>query len=216
MIYPEPINKILDKYKSEKELYEPLLIYFEGNKAATKYAEICLEKGWDYVIDHMAVRTHSVNSTAKKYEKLGWKYEDKVDYLEEGWWANVYRHSIYPALFIDQSYKDAKKEKIIENWVGKFGEYKFHHIAVLMPEDVGLEEVINLLKKKNENFPGNIIGGKDSRLRQIFTRAELVNNHPYTVLELIQRNKDPNTGTIYQGFINEQADSLMKSTVLKA
>ncbi len=216
MIYPEPINKILDKYKSEKELYEPLLIYFEGNKAATKYAEICLEKGWDYVIDHMAVRTHNVNSTAKKYEKLGWKYEDKVDYLKEGWWANVYRHSIYPALFIDQSYKDTKKEKIIENWVDKFGEYKFHHIAVLMPEGIKIEEAINLLKKKNVSFPGNIIGGKDSKLRQIFTQAELVNDHPYTVLELIQRNKDPNTGKIYQGFINEQADSLMKSTVLKA
>jgi hypothetical protein len=91
----------------------------------------------------------------------------------------------------------------------------FHHIAVLMPEEIKIEEVINLLKGKNVNFPGNIIGGKDSKLRQIFTQAENVNDHPYTVLELIQRNKDPKTGKIYQGFINEQADDLMKSTVLK-
>ncbi len=215
MIYPEPINKTIAKYKSEKEFYEPLLIYFEGNKAAAKYAEICLEKGWDYVIDHMAVRTHNVNNTAKKYEKLGWKYEDKVDYLKEGWWANVYRHPIYPALFIDQSYKDTKREKIIENWVDKFGEYKFHHIAVLMPEGIEIEEVINLLREKSVPFPGSIIGGKDSKLRQIFTQAEAVDDYPYTVLELIQRNKDPKTGKIYQGFINEQADNLMKSTVLK-
>lgn len=215
MINLESINKEVEKYRGKKEIYEPLLAYFKGNTAAQKYLELCKEKNWAFEIDHAAIRTKDVNKTSKTYLELGWEFDEKIDYPIEGWWANVYRHPMYPTLFIDQSYKaDKEKKQIIKEWVSKFGEGKVHHIGVLLPEEVEIEEVIKLLEKKSVSFPGKITGEKGTRLRQIFTQAEVINGYPYTVLELTQRNRDPKTGKIYYGFVNEQADSLMKDSIL--
>lgn len=208
-------EEILDKFKDKEEIYKPLKEHFRSNEAANKYLELCQEMDWDFEIDHAAIRTHDVKKVAEKYEKLGWEFDEKIDYPEEGWWAKVYRHPLYITLFIDQSYEEEKgKDQIIKRWVDKFGEYKFHHIAVLLDEEVEIEKVIDMLKKKGIEFPGKITGQKGSRLRQTFTQAETVDGFPYTVLELTQRNRDPKTGKIYYGFINEQADSLMKDSVL--
>lgn len=215
MLNLESINKEIEKFSGKKEIYEPLLAYFKGNKAAQKYLELCQGKNWIFEIDHAAIRTKNVEKTSKKYLELGWEFDEKVDYKKEGWWANVYRHPMYPTLFIDQSYENGKGEKqIIKDWVEKFGEGKIHHIAVLLPEEVEIEEAIKLLEKKGISFPGKITGERGMRLRQIFTQAELISGYPYTVLELTQRNRDPKTGKIYYGFINEQADSLMKDSIL--
>ncbi len=118
-------------------------------------------------------------------------------------------------MFIDQTYDDALESlQIIKKWVDKFGDKDYHHIAVLLPRGIEIEEVIDLLKKKEVNFPGKVTGPKETRLRQIFSQAEVVDSQPYSVLELAQRNPDPKTGEIYKGFISEQADSLMKDSVL--
>ena len=209
------LNRAIEKYKSEKSIYDPIVIYFEKNSAARKYAEVCEENGWECVLDHLTVRTYDVNKAAQRYTKIGYTYGEKVDYKNEGWWANVYRHTKYPSLFVDQTYEGASPEQqIIKKWVDKFGDEEFHHIAVLLPQGVEIEKAIDLLKKKGVNFPGKITGPKGTQLRQIFTQAEVIDNFPYSVLEFAQRNKDPKTGKTYEGFITVQADSLMKDSVL--
>ena len=166
-------------------------------------------------MDHLTVRTYNVDRASEEYIKSGYKYDEKVDYRNEGWYAKVFRHPKYPTLFIDQSYDNAKEDqKIIKRWVDKFGDKEFHHIAVQLPQGVEIEEAIDHLKKKGINFPGKITGPKGTQLRQIFTQAEVIDGFPYSVLELTQRNKDPKTGKIYAGFITVQADSLMKDSVL--
>ncbi|MBI3591809.1 MAG: hypothetical protein HY094_10580 [Candidatus Melainabacteria bacterium] len=209
------LQNVLEKYKGEKSIHEQLVVYFEKNLAARKYGEVCHEHNWDFVIDHLTVRTYSIDKAAEHYIKLGYKYDETITYGDEGWYAKVYRHEKFPALFVDQSYDDAKSDQqIIKKWVDKFGDKEFHHIAVLLPQGVEIEEAIDYLKKKGVNFPGKVTGPKGTRLRQIFTQAEVIDNFPYSVLELAQRNKDPKTGKYYTGFIHEQADSLMKDSVL--
>lgn len=209
------IKNVLEKYKQEKSIYDRLVTYFEKNLAARKYAEICEENGWDCVIDHLTVRTYNIDKSAEHFIKLGYKYDEMVDYKNEGWYAKVYRHPKFPVMFVDQTYDDAPESlQIIKKWVDKFGDKDYHHIAVLLPRGVEIEEVISLLKQKGINFPGKVTGPKGTRLRQIFTQAEVVDGVPYSVLELAQRNPDPKTGKIYTGFISEQADSLMKDSVL--
>ena len=133
----------------------------------------------------------------------------------EGWWAKIYRHSEFAPFFIDQSYEEwPEDKKIITNWVSKFSDKDFHHIAVLLPANIKMEMAIDLLKAKNIKFLGQITGQADTRLRQVFSQAELIDGIPFTVLELVERNIDPITGKIYKGFIGEQADSLMKDSTL--
>lgn len=209
------IKNVLEKYKDEKSIHDRIEKYFEKNMAARKYAEVCQEKGWNLDIDHLTVRTYNVDKSAEHFIKLGYKFDEKVDYKNEGWYAKVYRHQKYPAMFVDQTYDDAPTSlQIIKKWVDKFGDGDYHHIAVLIPKGIEIEEIIDLLKKKGVNFPGKVTGPKGTRLRQIFTQAEVVDGEPYSVLELAQRNPDPQTGKIYTGFISEQADSLMKDSVL--
>ena len=211
----QSILKAVEKFQSDKPIYDRLVTYFEKNEAARKYVEVCNEKNWECIIDHLTVRTYDVDKSAKEFEALGYKFDERIDYKNEGWYAKVYRHSKYPAMFVDQSYNDAPdSQKIIEKWVKQFTDRDFHHIAVRLAQGVEMEEVIECLKKKGINFPGRITGPKGTRLRQIFSQAEVVDGHPFSVLELAQRSKDPKTGKIYEGFITEQADSLMKDSVL--
>lgn len=207
--------KQFEKYKGEKLLYEPLTAYFEKNMASRKYVEVCEENNWEFFVDHLTIRTYKIDEAAKKYEKLGWKYETTIEYLNEGWWAKVYRHSEYAPMFIDQTYDNAPSDKqLLRKWVDKFGDKDFHHLAFRLPQGVEIEEAIDFLQKKGVNLPGRITGPKGSRLRQIFTQAEVVDEVPFSVVELAQRSKDPKTGKVYEGFISEQADSLMKDSVL--
>ena len=209
------IENVLEKYKSEESIYDRLVIYFEKNLAARKYAEVCEQKGWDCVIDHLTVRTYDIDKAAEHFIGLGYKYSETIDYKNEGWYAKVYRHTKYPVMFIDQTYNDAPESlQIIKKWVDKFGDKDYHHIAVLVQRGIEIEEVINLLKQTGVNFPGKVTGPQGTRLRQIFTQAEVIDGQPYSVLELAQRSPDPKTGKIYTGFISEQADSLMKDSVL--
>lgn len=209
------LQKATEKFKADKAVYDRVVTYFEKNLAARKYAEVCEEKSWEIIYDHLTVRTYDIDKAAKEFEALGFQFEERIDYKNEGWYAKVYRHPKYGAMFVDQNYDDAPEiKKIIKQWVNKFGDKEFHHIAIRLPKGVEIEEAIDALKKRGINFPGSITGQKGSRLRQIFSKAEFIDNEPFSVLELAQRNKDPKTGHIYEGFINEQADSLMKDSVL--
>ena len=58
-------------------------------------------------------------------------------------------------------------------------------------------------------FAGQIVGAHGGQLRQIFTVPEIIDGQPFSVLELTERHRG------YQGFSPPQADSLMKSTVVK-
>ena len=208
------LQKHLDKYKGENIVYDYLVRYFEKNTAARKYAEVCEENAWDFIIDHLTIRTYKIDEAAKRYAALGWKYDTTIEYKNEGWWAKVYRRSGHPCMFIDQSYDNAPPDKLIlKQWVDKFGDKDFHHLAFRLPQDIEIEESIDLLKKKEVNFPGKVTGPKGTRLRQIFSQAEVVDGLPFSVIELAQRNKDKD-GKVYEGFISEQADSLMKDSVL--
>ncbi len=210
----QTLQNVLETYKDQKAIHERVKLYFEKNATARKYLEVCEEQKWKCIVDHLTIRTYDIDKAAKEFEALGFKFEERIDYKNEGWYAKVYRHPQYGAMFIDQNYDDAPEaKKIIKQWVNKFGDKEFHHIAIRLSEGVEIETAIELLKKKGVKFPGKITGSKGTRLRQIFSEAENTDGVAYSVLELAQRNKDKN-GKTYEGFISEQADSLMKDSVL--
>ena len=141
--------------------------------------------------------------SAEEFTKLGYGYSETIEY--EDWYAKVYRKVGYPALFVDQAYSDDRgRTSIIPGWVDKFGDQVFHHVAVRV-EDI--EQAIERLKAQGVVFTGQIVGARGGQLRQIFTSPEMVDDQPFSVLELAERHRG------YQGFSPPQADSLMKSTV---
>jgi len=154
------------------------------------------------VIDHVTLRTLDIDRRAEPFIALGYAYDETLEY--EDWYAKVYRKSGYPALFVDQAYAgDRGQTSIIPGWVQKFGDQVFHHIAVRV-EDI--ERAVQQLKRKGVVFAGTIVGAQGGSLRQIFSSPEMVDGHPFSVLELAERRQG------YQGFLPPQADSLMKST----
>jgi hypothetical protein len=78
-------------------------------------------------------------------------------------------------------------------------------VAILVPDiDVAKAE----LERAGVPFSGAIIGAKGTRLRQIFTAAEVQDGAAFSVLELAERHG-------YDGFVAEQADGLMQSSRVK-
>ncbi len=190
-------------------LIDPLLFdYFEGNHAAQVFLEVCQEQGWPVVIDHAALRCMNVEERAKVFLEKGYRFEDEqVEYPDQGWWAKVYRKPGLPVLFVDQAYEGEKGEQsIIPDWVSRFGEQNLHHVAVLVDN---IEQAISVMENKKIPFSGAAIGSPGSRLRQIFTAAEVRDGAAYTVLELTERNG-------YTGFYPDQANALMQSSTQKS
>jgi hypothetical protein len=178
--------------------------FFEENEAGAAYIGLCKERGWPFIIDHITIRCFDIDHRAKLFLKKGYVYQDEiVEYPDQGWWAKVYRKPCFPALFIDQAYSDSLEKSIIPAWVKRFGEETLHHVAVLVTD---IEMTIEGLKAKGIEFPGEIVGGRGTRLRQIFTAAEVRDGAPFSVLELTERNG-------YNGFYPEQANSLMQSSI---
>lgn len=189
-------------------IIDPLLSsYFGGNQAAQIFLKVCQEQGRPLVIDHAALRCVNVEQRARVFIESGYQYQDeRVEYPEQGWWAKVYRKPGLPVLFVDQAYEDEEGEQsIIPEWVARFGEQDLHHVAVLVDN---MEESIAFMKDKGVEFSGASIGKPGSRLRQIFTAAEVKNGEAYTVLELTERNG-------YDGFYPDQANDLMQSSTQK-
>jgi catechol 2,3-dioxygenase-like lactoylglutathione lyase family enzyme len=157
------------------------------------------------VADHLTLRTLNIDRRAEEFTRLGYGYGETIEYAD--WYAKVYRKVGYPALFVDQAYSDDRGlTSIIPGWVNKFGDQIFHHVAVRV-EDI--EQAIERLKAQGVVFTGQIVGARGGRLRQIFTAPEIIDDQPFSVLELTERHRG------YQGFSPPQADSLMKSTAVR-
>ena len=181
--------------------------YVSGNRAANVLRASLDEAGVGFypVADHLTLRTLDIDRRAEEFTRLGYGYSETIEY--EDWYAKVYRKVGYPALFVDQAYSDERgRTSIIPGWVNRFGDQVFHHVAVRV-EDI--ERAMERLKTKGVVFTGQIVGARGGQLRQIFTVPEMVDGQPFSVLELAERHRG------YQGFSPPQADSLMKSTVVR-
>ena len=179
--------------------------YLAKNRAARVLQDALDDTGVGFppVMDHLTIRTMDIDRRAEEFVRLGYTYTETLEYAD--WYAKVYRAVGYPALFVDQAYPGERgKTSIIPGWVAKFGDRVFHHVAVHVDD---IEHSIRCLKAKGVVFTGEIVGEPGGALRQIFTAPEMVNGHPFSVLELTERHRG------YQGFSPPQADSLMKSTI---
>jgi len=181
--------------------------YISRNQAAKVLRDLLEAAGVGFypVADHLTLRTLNIDRRAEEYTRLGYGYSETIEY--EDWYAKVYRKVGYPALFVDQAYLDDRgRTSIIPGWVNKFSDQVFHHVAVRV-EDI--EQAIERLKAQGVVFAGQIVGARGGQLRQIFTVPEMIDGQPFSVLELAERHRG------YQGFSPPQADSLMKSTVVR-
>lgn len=181
--------------------------YTAGNKAAAIVSDALEELGIGLfpVVDHITVRTLSIDLRAEEFLLLGYAYSETLKY--DDWWAKVYRAPGCPALFVDQAYDDERgKTSIIPDWVQHFGDRTLHHIAVRVAD---IETSIQRLTAKGVKFAGQIVGERGGDLRQIFTVPEQVNGHAFSVLELAERHRG------FQGFSPPQANSLMQSTMAR-
>jgi len=179
--------------------------YFESNEAARIFVEQAVRKGWPVIIDHITFRCMDVEARAKEFLQIGYEYRDEhIEYSDQGWWAKVYRKPGFPSIFIDQAYTDERGEKsLLPHWVAVFGDNVLHHIAVIVQD---IEEAIEVMEEAGVEFSGDIVGPRKTRLRQIFSASEVRRGEAYSVLELTERNQ-------YEGFVPEQADGLMQSSI---
>ena len=92
--------------------------FFLENEAGQCYFDLCHQKEWPFVIDHITIRCFNIDRRAKPFLKTGYVYQDElVEYPDQGWWAKIYRKEGSPALFIDQAYEDDRgKSAIIPGW----------------------------------------------------------------------------------------------------
>ena len=182
--------------------------FLANNRAGRVVRDALAETGIGFmpVIDHLTIRTNNIDQRALEFISLGFAYDETLQF--DDWSAKVYRRPGYPALFIDQAYPDDRgKTSIIPDWVKTFGDGRFHHVAVRV-EDI--EQAIAQLKQRGVVFAGEIVGARGGTLRQIFTAPEMVDGHPFSVLELAERHQG------YLGFLPPQADSLMKASAVRS
>ncbi len=198
------VQEVISRY-TEPVIRRLLEEYFAGNTAARIYLTVTRELHWVPIVDHLTIRCGNIEKRAREFLALGYRDPGEViEYPDQGWWAKVYRREGYPALFIDQAYDDERgKKSILPEWVATFGEAVLHHIAVRVPD---IEVAKQAMEKKGVEFSGSILGARETRLRQIFTAAEVRKGTAFSVLELTERNN-------YDGFYPEQADSLMQASV---
>ncbi|MCZ6799036.1 MAG: VOC family protein [Nitrospirae bacterium] len=179
--------------------------YLEGNHAA-RILQRGLDEvgiGFNPVLDHITLRTNDIDARAQEFVDLGYTYIETLQYGD--WWAKVYRTPGFPALFVDQAYSDARGQtSVIPKWVGKFGDRRFHHVAVLVKD---IDIAIGQLQARGAQFRGSVVGDPGDELRQIFSIPEQIDGEPFSVLELTERHAG------YQGFSPPKADALMQSTV---
>ena len=179
--------------------------YVSRNQAATIVRNALEEIGIGLfpVVDHITVRTLSIDERAEEFLEHGYRYSETLEY--DDWWAKVYRAPGCPALFVDQAYVDERgKSCLIPDWVNRFGDRTLHHIAIRVTD---IETAIQRLSVKGLDFAGTIVGEPGADLRQIFSVPEQVDGQGFSVLELAERHRG------FQGFSPPQADSLMQSTL---
>jgi len=179
--------------------------YVSRNQAARIVRDALEEIGIGLfpVVDHITVRTLSIDERAEEFLEHGYRYSETLEY--DDWWAKVYRAPGCPALFVDQAYVDERgKTCLIPGWVQRFGDRTLHHIAVRVTD---IETAMQRLGAKGLEFAGTIVGERGADLRQIFSVPEQVDGQAFSVLELAERHRG------FQGFSPPQANSLMRSTI---
>lgn len=179
--------------------------YVSKNQAARIVRDALEEIGIGLfpVLDHITVRTLSIDDRAQEFLDHGYAYSETLEY--DDWWAKVYRAPGCPALFVDQAYEDVRgATSIIPGWVKNFGDRVLHHIAIQVAD---IETAIQRLSAKGVVFAGMIVGERGGNLRQIFSVPEEVDGQAFSVLELAERHRG------FQGFSPPQANSLMQSTM---
>ena len=189
----------------ERVIGEYVADYVSKNQAAMIVREALEEIGIGLfpVLDHITVRTLSIDNRAQEFLEYGYAYSETLEY--DDWWAKVYRAPGCPALFVDQAYVDERgATSIIPGWVNQFGDRILHHIAIRVAD---IETAIQRLTTKGVRFAGTIVGGRGEDLRQIFSVPEQVDGQAFSVLELAERHRG------FQGFSPPQANSLMQSTM---
>ncbi len=190
------LERVIEEYVSD---------YVSRNQAATIVRDVLEDIGIGLfpVLDHITVRTLSIDRRAEEFLAHGYQYSETLEY--DDWWAKVYRAPGCPALFVDQAYDDKRgTTSIIPSWVDQFGDQTLHHVAVQVAD---IETAISRLSRKGVVFAGKIVGERGGDLRQIFSVPEQVDGRAFSVLELAERHRG------FQGFSPPQANSLMQSTV---
>jgi len=193
----EDLEQVVNQYIEE---------YVSRNQAASIVRNALEDIGIGLfpVVDHITVRTLSIDRRAEEFLEQGYRYAETLEY--EDWWAKVYRAPGCPALFIDQAYEGERgRTSIIPSWVNRFDDQTLHHIAVQVAD---IETSIQRLTAKGVEFAGQIVGDRGGDLRQIFSVPEKVAGQAFSVLELAERHRG------FQGFSPPQANSLMQSTVV--
>ncbi|MEE8125073.1 MAG: hypothetical protein V3U07_06395 [Nitrospirales bacterium] len=193
----EDLEQVVNQYIEE---------YVSRNQAASIVRNALEDIGIGLfpVVDHITVRTLSIDRRAEEFLEQGYRYAETLEY--EDWWAKVYRAPGCPALFIDQAYEGERgRTSIIPSWVNRFDDQTLHHIAVQVAD---IETSIQRLTAKGVEFAGQIVGARGGDLRQIFSVPEKVAGQAFSVLELAERHRG------FQGFSPPQANSLMQSTVV--
>jgi catechol 2,3-dioxygenase-like lactoylglutathione lyase family enzyme len=193
--------------KLDVRIRELLQDYLARNTAARTLARVLDDAGVGFmpVVDHLTLRTFDIDRRAAEFVALGYRECETLNY--DDWFAKVYRLTGYPAFFIDQAYADSRgASSIIPGWVEQFGDQTLHHVAVRVAD---IEHAVAQLSSRGVSFAGNIVGEQGSDLRQIFTIAELVDGKPFSVMELIERQRG------FQGFSPPNADSLMRSSTTR-
>lgn len=193
----EDLEQVVNQYIEE---------YVSRNQAASIVRNALEDIGIGLfpVVDHITVRTLSIDRRAEEFLEQGYRYAETLEY--EDWWAKVYRAPGCPALFIDQAYEGERgRTSIISSWVNQFDDQTLHHIAVQVAD---IETSIQRLTAKGVEFAGQIVGARGGDLRQIFSVPEKVAGQAFSVLELAERHRG------FQGFSPPQANSLMQSTVV--
>lgn len=188
----------------EQVIMEYVREYVSRNRAAQLVDDSLTEIGVGLFpsLDHITVRTLSIDERAQEFVGIGYAYSESLEY--DDWWAKVYRAPGCPALFIDQAYADERgRTSIIPGWVHQFGDRTLHHIAIRVAD---IEIAIERLGGKGVKFAGTIVGERGNELRQIFSVPEQVEGQAFSVLELAERHRG------FQGFSPPQANSLMQST----
>lgn len=196
----DPLERLLQVYLDD---------FISKNRAAKVVADglRVIGIGFRPIVDHLTFRTLKVEERAKEFLPYGYQYDSKLGVIEyDNWWAKVYRKAGYPALFIDQAFGGKRgKKSLIPGWVKAFGDKTLHHIAIQVND---IEQAIFYLEKQGVEFAGKVAGDRGTDLRQIFTKAQIVDGQTFSVLELTERHRG------YAGFLPPQADSLMESTRL--
>lgn len=194
----DPLESLLQRYVND---------FLEQNQAARVITEGLRVIGIGFwpVIDHLTFRTLDVDERAKEFLKYRYAYDSKLGILEyDNWFAKVYRKPGYPALFIDQAFPGPRgKKSLIPDWVRAFGDKTLHHVAIRVEE---IEQSVFYLEKQGVKFSGQIVGGRGTDLRQIFTQPEMKKGKAFSVVELTERHRG------FDGFSPPQANRLMEST----